>query len=151
MILRSQDRPVKPAVIRDFGKLSQFQVSRAIKKLTGFNLVKKVQGSYVAVPMSADDLDEMVARPAGTYGRAEKRKQKHQQERSSRAAERLYKARFGTGRNVVLARHPDDRKRGFVVRYKCGNCGQLWAFSDVEPPLLCDYCGDVTTWQVVVE
>jgi DNA-binding MarR family transcriptional regulator len=150
MILRSQDMPVKPAVIREAGLLSQFQVSRALKKLTTYNLVKKVRGSYQAVVMSADDLDEMVARPAGTFGRAEKRRRKHQQERASRAAERLYKARFGAGRSVVLAKSSEAPIHGFVMRHKCGNCGQLWAFSDIEPPLVCDYCGDVTTWQVVL-
>jgi DNA-binding transcriptional ArsR family regulator len=151
LVLRAQDAPIKPGVIRLLGNLSQFQVSRALKKLSGFHLVKKVKGSYVAVVMSADDLDEMVARPAGTFGRATKRREKHQQERSSRAAERLYKARFGAGRNVVLARSSEDHRQGFVVHHKCGNCGQLWAFSDIEPPLKCDYCGDVTTWQLIVE
>ncbi len=151
MLLRSQDAPVKPAIIREAGKLSQFQVSRALKKLTSFELVKKVRGSYKAVVMSISDLDEMVARPAGTFGRAEKRRQKHQEERSSRAAERLYKARFGAGRSVVLAKSSEGVTSGFTLRRKCGNCGQLWAFTDVEPPLICEYCGDVTTWQIVVK
>lgn len=35
-----------------------------------------------------------------------------------------------------------------IVRYRCPNCGQLYfCDSESEPPDICQYCRDMTTWQ----
>ena len=37
-----------------------------------------------------------------------------------------------------------------VQRLRCLNCGQLiFAAAETEPPEVCQYCNDMTTWQVI--
>ncbi|MDQ7025357.1 MAG: hypothetical protein Q9P01_01125 [Anaerolineae bacterium] len=41
-----------------------------------------------------------------------------------------------------------EKKR--VVRWRCPNCGQtLFTAPNDEPPDICNYCRDMTTWQRV--
>ena len=47
---------------------------------------------------------------------------------------------------------PPTVKKERVVRWRCPNCGQtLFTAPDYEPPDICDYCRDMTTWQRVDE
>jgi DNA-binding transcriptional ArsR family regulator len=137
--LRAQEQPIKPAVIRQGVKLSASQVSRALKRLQEYSLVLKTDGRYTAVAMTNADLDERVARPAGTFGKGEDRRKRHEKERASRAARRLYKARFGRERSVSLTKP--------LATFVCSNCGQIWHIPGIEPPLQCEFCGDATTWK----
>lgn len=44
---------------------------------------------------------------------------------------------------------PTQSKTG-IIRWRCPNCGQtLFTARDDDPPDLCDYCDDMTTWQRV--
>lgn len=135
--LRELEMPVKPVIIRQRTKLSQYQVSRALKKLQEFSLVTKSAGKYTAVAMTSEDLDERVAKPAGTLGKGERRREHHQKQRAERAGSRLYKARFGKGISVEPVRR--------VAAFVCANCGQMWVAPGIEPPFKCEYCGDATT------
>jgi len=41
-------------------------------------------------------------------------------------------------------------KKKKVVRWRCPNCGQMFFTApDDEPPDICHYCRDMTTWQRV--
>jgi predicted RNA-binding Zn-ribbon protein involved in translation (DUF1610 family) len=43
-----------------------------------------------------------------------------------------------------------EKKR--VVRWRCPNCGQtVFTAPDYEPPDICNYCRDMTTWQRVTD
>lgn len=46
-------------------------------------------------------------------------------------------------------RDDSDEPRRSQVYWRCPNCGQM-NFSD-EPPDMCDFCQDFTTWQPVSE
>ena len=122
----------------DVAKLSIWQVYRALARLREVRLVAKVAGGYVAVVMDDSLLDERVAKPAGTLGKGEERRRKHRRERGERAAKRLYQARWGNGYKQLSPQ-----------RWRCPNCGQVWSLPDLEPPPFCDYCNDMTTWQLV--
>lgn len=137
--LKEQEQPVKPAVIREHTKLSAFQVSHALKRLREYSLVLKADGKYTAVAMTTADLDERVARPAGTLGKGEDRRRRHERERGSQAAKRLYKARFGKERLVIPSKP--------LATFVCSNCGQIWHVPGIEPPLQCEFCRDATTWK----
>lgn len=40
--------------------------------------------------------------------------------------------------------------KSVVQRLRCLNCGQLiFAAAEVKPPEVCQYCDDMTTWQVI--
>ncbi|MBZ0296423.1 MAG: bifunctional DNA primase/polymerase [Anaerolineae bacterium] len=75
--------------------LSKTQVSNGLKKLVAYGLVRKVGRTYQVIPHTDEQLEDQVARPAGTLGKGEARRQKHQRERAAVAGARLYKARFG--------------------------------------------------------
>ncbi len=37
-----------------------------------------------------------------------------------------------------------------AIRWRCLNCGQnIFVVSDTEPPDICQYCKDMTTWQLI--
>lgn len=138
-VLVRQEEPVKPGALVRASKLSKSQVSRALKKLLLFGLARKVGCCYEGIPFSQDDLDTQVARPAGTLGRGERRKKTHVFQRANLAARRFYEARFKK-RLRGVSRQP-------ARQLVCANCGQAWMFADeVPPPLVCDFCGDATTW-----
>jgi hypothetical protein len=45
---------------------------------------------------------------------------------------------------------PSSTENKPVVRWRCPNCGQtLFTAPDYEPPDICAYCRDMTTWQRV--
>jgi len=48
---------------------------------------------------------------------------------------------------------PDDattQKNSHIVIWICPNCGQThFTINEEEPPDICDYCHDMTTWQQV--
>jgi predicted RNA-binding Zn-ribbon protein involved in translation (DUF1610 family) len=47
---------------------------------------------------------------------------------------------------------PSIVKKEQVVRWRCPNCGQtIFTGIDSEPPDICNYCRDMTTWQRVEE
>jgi len=41
-------------------------------------------------------------------------------------------------------------KRATIVQWRCPNCGQhIFVVRGLEPPDLCEYCKDMTTWELV--
>lgn len=72
-------------------------------KLQLWGLVRRVDNSFVAMPATEAQLDDMVARPAGTLGNAQKRHQKYAIERA------LY-----AGVIIMAARHRWDRSNLFA-------------------------------------
>jgi hypothetical protein len=47
-------------------------------------------------------------------------------------------------------KQPATTEKKKVVRWRCPNCGQtLFTAPDYEPPDICNYCRDMTTWQRV--
>jgi hypothetical protein len=139
VVMLGQCQPCKVAVLEALAHLSARQVYYALKRLLSHGLVVKVGTAYQAVAMSNEELDEQVARKVGVLGKGEERRREYQRQRATRAAERLYKARWG-------ATYVSEQKTAQRCVY-CPNCGQIWAFPDLEPPLTCDFCGDATTWQ----
>lgn len=144
-VMLSLIEPMCPRDLARVSLLSKHQVYRALKKLSSYGLVAQVGRAYYAVPMTGGELDEQVARPAGTLGKGEERRAKHRRERADRAASRLYKARFPHGRTITPSQIPGPS----TVRYACHGCGQIWEMPGLVPPLACDYCDDTTTWQVI--
>jgi hypothetical protein len=47
-------------------------------------------------------------------------------------------------------KHPDSERAGTVSCLRCPNCGQnIFVTAEDEPPEICQYCNDMTTWQVL--
>ena len=129
-----------PKTIKEFSTLSGLsvkQIYRAMKRLREFGLVSKFKSRYSAIALSDNQLDEHVAKPAGVYGKGQERVELHKRERAKKAAEKLYRARW----------HEQNYKVRSISVWVCGNCGQQWSLAGFDPPLTCDYCGDVTTWK----
>ncbi len=41
-----------------------------------------------------------------------------------------------------------QRQHESLIRWRCPNCGQMhFTVPDDEPPDICAYCSDMTTWQ----
>jgi predicted transcriptional regulator len=140
LVLLSLEQPQKVSELVQIAGLSVHQVYRGIKRLNQYGLVKKQKTRYQAIAVSVEHLDEQVARPAGTLGKGEQRKRQHQRERGAVAAGRLYKARWPNGREPEVG-------NGKPRRWLCPNCGQVWSMADLEPPAVCDFCGDCVTWK----
>jgi predicted transcriptional regulator len=94
-VMVSLDKPQRAKALAERSKLNVKQVYRALKKLRKFGLVEKVKGGFQAIPYTNDMLIEQVAIPAGTVGKTEARKRKHQRQRATLAGKELYLARFG--------------------------------------------------------
>jgi sugar-specific transcriptional regulator TrmB len=136
------DKPYRAKFLAEYAKLSVGQVYSALKKLRKYGLVEKITGGFRVIPQkNVDDaLKKQVAIPAKTLGKTEKRKHKHQWQRAKYAERELDKARY----------FDDKRKEELQTKhYKCGNCGQMWWMGDFEPPPICDFCKDMTTWQLM--
>lgn len=89
--------PARGKALAGLTGLSQDQVYRALRKLVGYGLTSRVQGTgggYVLVPVSDEYLAEVIASRAGTLGKGEKRRNLHQRQRMERAAEPLYRVRW---------------------------------------------------------
>jgi rubrerythrin len=142
MVLMGLKQPYPVKRLAESAKLSARQVYRALERLKKYGLVNKVGGGYVAIALNRQQLDEQVAKPAGTLGRGDERRQLHQRERGTIAAGRLYKARWPSG-------YEQSVERVKPKRWRCPNCGQVWSMADLEPPAVCDFCGDCVTWKLL--
>jgi rubrerythrin len=146
LVMLTQQEPCKAVTLVRLSGLSQRQVYYALKKLAVYDLVTKTKTFYSATVMSDEELDEQVARPAGTLGKAEERRARYQRERAARAAKRLYEARWGKGYTPESQQIVGEQPPAY---WKCEGCGQVWGLPGLEPPLTCDFCGDVTAWRVM--
>jgi len=140
---------MKPKALAVYCRLSYDQVVRALRKLVGYSLVSRGSDGWRAVRVDAEWLDEHVAVVAGTYGKGEARRVRHEKERGDYAARQLFGARcvmesYDSGAaQSVSDSHMDVA--GTAPYWQCPNCGQL-CFGDL-PPDICDYCRDFTTWR----
>lgn len=145
----SAGKPMKVAQMVAAFKLSDHQVYRALKKLSGFGLVERRRGGlWVAVAVDEDWLAEHVAAPTGTLGKGEIRRAQHIQERALRAGEEVLKVRW----HELKASEPfrklatGDAEAASILY--CQNCGQgLFLFVGAVPPQVCRFCADNYGWK----
>jgi DNA-binding transcriptional ArsR family regulator len=131
-------------------KLSRDQVRRALRKLLSYGMVKCERKFWFAIRVDNEWLDEHVAAAAGTLGRGKVRRVKHQEERAEYAARQIMRARRQQRRAVPQDLKSDNsvgKPSEDICYWECPNCGQHY-FSD-NPPDMCDYCQDFTTWRRV--
>jgi predicted transcriptional regulator len=145
----SFQRPMPLLELGKRAKLTVNQLYRALRKLKTFGLVKKVKAkNYVAIPMTDQMLDEHVSIPAGTYGKGEARRQKHQQERSNWAMAMLCRSRWGKRVRVAeMVEETASLNEIVMARWVCPDCGQIWHGVFGDPPAICDFCEDCVTWK----
>jgi DNA-binding MarR family transcriptional regulator len=150
--LLGQVDPVMPALLAERLKLSRYQVQRALKKLQGYNLVRREKAGWVGVAVDGDWLDENVSAVAGTLGKGEARKQQHAEQRAKRAGDQLLRAQLVEEHRQAVrlealsdegtARHDTH---GFLY---CQNCGQsIFVFEGCFPPRVCDFCAENYGWK----
>ena len=88
--------------LQEASKLSIHQVYGALRRLREFSLVRKIKTRYAVVPKSQKELDERVSKPAGTYGKGERRIKRHRWERARKAGELFYKEIWSRKRRNTL-------------------------------------------------
>lgn len=106
-VLLTFDIPAQPKAIADRAKLTTRQVRYCLGKLITFGLVERRGRTYIAYPATEKQLDDIVARAAGTFGKGEKRRRLHAKERALYAGRALLKSRYKRDR-ANLAYRPDD-------------------------------------------
>lgn len=88
------EQAARGKVLAQGAGLSLKQVYRALSKLKAYDLVVKESGGFVARQRTDEQLDDQVALPAGTLGKAAYRRLRHNHERALKAARKLRAARL---------------------------------------------------------
>jgi hypothetical protein len=168
--------PVMPKVVAASSRLRVHQVNYALRKLSAFGIVRRVSEGWLALPLTDAELDEVVARAAGTLGRGQVRQARYARDRCVYVGRLLLLARlrregwkmwhslqvllgFAASESNILASFPSSMlKFGLQVsesyRFVGRNLLRFWRcpncgqfyFAD-DPPDMCDFCHDFTTWQ----
>ncbi|MFN8375055.1 MAG: bifunctional DNA primase/polymerase [Anaerolineae bacterium] len=152
--------------------LAVHRVNYALRKLVTYGLVAREPAGWRALAFTDAQLDEKVARPAGKLGRGQARRQRYAEQRAVyvghiilRACIQMFGVQFlersedieqifdgdscSTADSSVIVDEASADKEASLKLWKCPNCGQVH-FAE-EPPDMCDFCRDFTTWKPLAD
>ncbi len=165
--LLSAAQPMMPSALAAFMAVPVHRVNYALKKLSGYGLVRRESAGWRALAADDKQLDERVALPSGKLGRGAARRRRYAAQRALYMGRLILRARIENVGDFFLREHTleqmvtldscsmdesslivkkvTDTAEESVKFWKCPNCGQVH-FAEV-PPDMCDFCHDFTTWK----